>query len=164
MPFTPIHMGVGILVKSVLQKRFSLMMFGWSQIVMDIQPLMVMLTGEGHLHGVTHSYAGAILVAVAAAITGKHLAEFGLKLLGLPDHLPICWRVVFFSSFLGTFSHVLLDSVMHADLQPFAPWNIDNPMLAVISVTYLHWLCLIAAVLGAILYPIIRALSLRRQD
>ncbi len=39
VPFTPIHMGPGMLVKPVLQERFSLMMFGWSQIMMDIQPL-----------------------------------------------------------------------------------------------------------------------------
>jgi len=44
-------MGPGILVKSILQSSFSLMVFGWTQIVMDIQPLIVMITGEGHLHG-----------------------------------------------------------------------------------------------------------------
>ena len=42
MPFTPLHMGPGILIKSLLQGCFSLMVFGWTQIVMDIQPLLVM--------------------------------------------------------------------------------------------------------------------------
>jgi hypothetical protein len=51
MPFTPIHMGPGILIKSLLQGSFSLMVFGWTQIVMDIQPLIVLISGEGHLHG-----------------------------------------------------------------------------------------------------------------
>ena len=41
MPFTPLHMGPGIAVKAVLQGSFSLMVFGWAQIVMDIQPLVV---------------------------------------------------------------------------------------------------------------------------
>ena len=41
MPFTPFHMGPGILIKSLLQGAFSLMVFGWAQIVMDIQPLFV---------------------------------------------------------------------------------------------------------------------------
>lgn len=163
MPFTPIHMGPGMLVKSALQERFSLMMFGWSQIAIDIQPLAVMLTGQGHLHGFTHTYLGAVLVAVGAAITGKHLAEFGLKLFDLPDHLPISWRVAFLSAFIGTFSHVLLDSVMHADLQPFAPWRLDNPFLEYISVSNLHWFCLGAGILGLIVYPIMESVRPRHN-
>ncbi len=51
MPFTPFHMGPGIVVKALLQGSFSLMVFGWAQIVMDIQPLFVLISGEGHLHG-----------------------------------------------------------------------------------------------------------------
>lgn len=51
MPFTPIHMGPGLLIKAVLQSGFSLMVFGWTQIVMDVQPLIVMLYGEGQVHG-----------------------------------------------------------------------------------------------------------------
>lgn len=56
MPFTPFHMGPGILLKALLQGSFSLMVFGWSQIVMDLQPLIAMLTGMGKLHGFTHTY------------------------------------------------------------------------------------------------------------
>ena len=79
MPFTPLHMGPGILIKSVLQGSFSLMVFGWTQIVMDIQPLLVMLTGEGHLHGFTHTYIGATLIALFSALSGKYLAQLGLR-------------------------------------------------------------------------------------
>jgi hypothetical protein len=79
MPFTPVHMGPGIAVKAVMQGSFSLMVFGWTQIVMDIQPLVVMLTG--HLHGFTHTYLGATLIAVFSALTGKYLSELGLALL-----------------------------------------------------------------------------------
>ncbi|MGL4407610.1 MAG: hypothetical protein ACRCTU_04375, partial [Zoogloea sp.] len=84
MPFTPFHMGPGIFVKAILQSSFSLMVFGWTQIVMDIQPLIVMLSGQGHLHGFTHTYIGATLIAVFSAISGKYLSELGLKLLNIP--------------------------------------------------------------------------------
>jgi hypothetical protein len=56
------------------------MVFSWTQIVMDIQPLIVLLSGEGHLHGFTHTYVGAILIAIFAGLTGKYLSEFGLKI------------------------------------------------------------------------------------
>ena len=75
MPFTPIHMGPGILIKSLLQGSFSLMVFGWTQIVMDIQPLIVLISGEGHLHGFTHTYIGAILIAIFA----DHKTSVGFK-------------------------------------------------------------------------------------
>lgn len=158
MPFTPVHMGAGMLVKAGLRERFSLMMFGWSQIVMDIQPLLVMIAGHGHVHGITHTYAGAVVIAVVATITGKHLAEFGLVLLELPQHRPITWRVALSSAFVGTMSHVLLDSVMHADLQPFAPWRGDNPFLGLITVDALHWACFGTGGLGLLLYPVVAAL------
>lgn len=41
-------MGPGLLIKALLQGSFSLLVFGWAQIVMDLQPLLVLLTGEGH--------------------------------------------------------------------------------------------------------------------
>ena len=58
MPFTPLHMGPGIAVKAVMQRQFSLMVFGWSQIVIDLQPLFAMITGKGELHGFSRTYIG----------------------------------------------------------------------------------------------------------
>ncbi len=154
MPFTPVHMGPGMLVKSVLQDRFSLMMFGWSQIAIDVQPMYVMLRGEGHLHGFTHSYLGALLVAMISALTGKHLAAFGLKLFDMADDLPISWGVAILSALVGTLSHVFIDSIMHADLQPYAPYSLANPMLQYISVANLHMWCFGAGVIGFFVYPL----------
>ncbi|NQZ24296.1 MAG: hypothetical protein HRT53_19885 [Colwellia sp.] len=155
MPFTPIHMGPGILIKAMLQSSFSLLVFGWTQIVMDIQPLIVLITGEGHLHGFTHTYVGAVLIAIFTALTGKYLSELGLKLLGISKNenpISIAWWVVFLSAFIGSFSHVLLDSIMHIDVEPFLPFLLDNPLLALISVPMLHKLCLYSGLLGAAIY------------
>lgn len=35
------------------------MMFGWTQIIMDLQPLIVVMTGIGCLQDFTHTYIGA---------------------------------------------------------------------------------------------------------
>lgn len=159
MPFTPIHMGPGILIKSILSGSFSLMVFGWTQIVMDIQPLIVLLSGEGHLHGFTHTYIGATLIAIFAALTGKYLSEFGLKVLGMSKQqnpISIVWWVVFLSAFIGSFSHVLLDSIMHSDVEPFFPFTLDNQFLGLMSVTALHKMCLYSGLVGAAIYYGIR--------
>jgi membrane-bound metal-dependent hydrolase YbcI (DUF457 family) len=154
MPFTPIHMGPGILIKAILQGSFSLMVFGWTQIVMDIQPLITMIVGHGHVHGFTHSYTGAIFIALFSAVSGKYLSQFGLKILHIQtsnaDNIP--WWVCFLSAFIGSFSHVFLDSIMHADLQPFYPFALSNSFLDFISVWALHKACLYAGLIGAVIF------------
>ena len=124
MPFTPFHMGPGIAVKALLQGSFSLMVFGWAQIVMDIQPLLVMISGEGHVHGFSHTYVGATLLSIFSAL----------------------------SAFIGTYSHVLLDSTMHVDVEPLFPFTTDNLLLGLVSVNSLHMFCLYSALVGGTLY------------
>jgi len=154
MPFTPFHMGPGIVVKAILQSSFSLMVFGWAQIVMDIQPLVVMITGEGHLHGFSHTYIGATLLAIFSALSGKYLSEVGLYVLGLNKQwqVKIAWWVSFLSAFIGTLSHVFLDSIMHSDVEPFFPLTTNNEFLGLISVQALHEACLYSALVGGMLY------------
>ena len=155
MPFTPFHMGPGILIKALLQGGFSLMVFGWAQIVMDIQPLVVLLTGEGHLHGFSHTYAGATLLAIFSALSGKYLSELGLKLMDISkknNPIQITWWVAFVSAFIGTYTHVALDSIMHSDVEPFYPLSQANNLLGLISVGELHQFCIYSALVGAAVY------------
>ncbi|MCP3852360.1 MAG: hypothetical protein GY694_19315 [Gammaproteobacteria bacterium] len=164
MPFTPIHMGPGILIKAILQGSFSLMVFGWTQIIMDIQPLLVIITGEGQLHGFSHTYVGATLLAIFSALSGKYLSEFGLKLLGITESgllttdgtkkepINIFWLVAFSSAFIGSYSHVFLDSIMHIDVEPFYPLTLINPFHGFISIEALHKACLYAGLLGTGLF------------
>jgi len=152
VPFTPFHMGPGLLVKALLQGSFSLMVFGWAQIIMDIQPLVVLLTGEGNLHGFSHTYFGATLIGIGSALTGKYAAELGLRIIGQARNLPISWPVAFISALIGSLSHVLLDSVMHADVEPFSPFMLNNPLLGFLTVEALHKFCLYSGLLGAGLY------------
>lgn len=162
MPFTPVHMGPGILIKSLLQGAFSLMVFGWAQIVMDIQPLLVIITGEGHLHGFSHTYVGATLLALAAALSGKYLGEIGLQLLAIGMG-AIRWWVAVLSAFIGTYSHVFLDSIMHADLEPFYPFADHNPLLRIITVAELHKACLYSGLIGSGLYLLL-LLVIRKRN
>lgn len=152
MPFTPLHMGPGLAVKAVMQRKFSLMVFGWSQIVIDLQPLLAMTTGLVELHGFSHTLVGATLVGLLSGATGKHLGELGLRILREPRHLPISWGVSFGSAFIGTYSHVFIDSVMHVDVFPFYPFDLSMPLHAIISLDTLHVLCLALAVLGIVVW------------
>ncbi|MGH1461127.1 MAG: metal-dependent hydrolase [Neptuniibacter sp.] len=121
---------------------------------MDIQPLFVLITGEGHLHGFSHTYIGASLLAILAALSGKYLSQLGLKLLKIsaPRAANIPWWVVFTSAFIGSYSHVFLDSIMHYDVQPFFPIYLSNSFLGMVSVSTLHKICLYSGLIGAAIY------------
>jgi membrane-bound metal-dependent hydrolase YbcI (DUF457 family) len=157
-------MGPGVLFKACLRASFSLMVFGWAQFIMDLQPLLVMITGRGHLHGFSHTYIGAALLAVLSAISGKYLAEFALKLIGLVAYIPISWTVAFISATIGTFSHVLLDSIMHHDLRPFWPISSHNGLLGLLSMPTLHWSCIGTGIVGAMLYCLFGGRPMRRNQ
>lgn len=150
MPFTPIHMGPGIAIKAIAQGSFSLMIFGWTQIVMDVQPLIAIITGHGKLHGFTHTYVGAALVAAVAALSGKRLSEWSLGVIhGKRGTLiPISWPVTIISAIIGAASHVVLDSIMHADMEPLFPFSAANDLLGTLSIAELHRLCFYAGIAG----------------
>jgi len=164
MPFTPLHMGPGLLLKAGLQGWFSLLVFGWTQILIDIQPLIVLLTGQGSLHGISHSYAGATPIAVIAALSGRYAGEFGLRVLHMPGFCPIGWRTVFLSAFIGAYSHVAIDGIMHADMAPLAPFADGRPLYGIVSVDILHFLCLASAVVGAGGYLLVYRLRRQRKQ
>lgn len=154
MPFTPFHMGPGILVKALLQGSFSLMVFGWCQIVMDLQPLIAIVSGEGKLHGFTHTYVGSTLIAIFSAVTGKYLSQWALVIFsnGAQRGINIRWWVAFLSAFIGAYSHVALDSLMHVDIEPLAPFSRSNDLLGLVSVPVLHKFCIYSGLVGAVVY------------
>lgn len=155
MPFTPLHMGPGLLLKALLQGSFSLMVFGWAQILMDIQPLLVMVGGDGQLHGFSHTLAGASLIGGVAIVSGKYLGQLGLRLLGLGGYCPIRWPVAVTSGLLGSYSHVLLDALMHADVELFFPLSDARPLLGLVSYPQLELFCLLAGAIGVVLYLVL---------
>jgi len=131
------------------------MVFGWAQIVMDIQPLFVLLTGVGNLHGFSHTFIGATLLAVLSALSGKYLSETVLKVLGIPNAgrpIIIRWPIAFLSAFIGTYSHVILDSMMHGDIEPYYPFALDNGFLGLITISQIHQVSVYCGAVGALLF------------
>ena len=160
-------MGPGILIKAILQGFFSLIVFGWSQVLMDIQPLLAMLTGKGELHGFSHTYIGATLIAVFCALTGRwiykvsmkmcrqNFTEYQKKLFAVSGNLTT--SVCITSAFIGTISHVLLDSIMHGDVEPFYPIIPTNHLHLLLSIEGLYALCVYAGIAGTVIYLAIRS-------
>lgn len=148
-------MGPAAAFKFVGLDYFSFTLFGLSQILMDLEVLFRMMSGQATLHGFSNTYLGATVIGAAAVLVGKPLCEFCFKLwnVAFPTRwlqvpMKISWPVATGSAFIGTYSHVLLDSIMHADARPWAPFSDANTMHHVISDLNLHRLCLFLGISG----------------
>jgi len=150
-------MGPALLIKAPLQGCFSLMVFGWTQILIDLQPLVVMLSGRGHIHGWTHTYLGATFVGLTGGVTGKYLGQLGLAILSGRRwaEVEIRWWVAILSGLIGSYSHIVLDSIMNRDMRPLAPWSDENELLELVPVRTLHEFCLLCGLLGATIVVVI---------
>jgi len=149
MPFTPVHPGPGLLFKAIGGRHFSFMVFGGAQVLMDIEPLIGIVHGWEVLHGYTHTVPGALLIGAIAGFIGRPVSSFVLKWRRIP-HYPFTWLASFLGAYVGTFSHVLLDAIMHADMSLCWPIASGNKLLGIVSIEALHLACAIAAVIGAI--------------
>lgn len=158
MPFTPFHLGPGALFKAVGGRHFSFMVFGGTQVLMDIEPLIGLIRGWPVLHGYTHTVAGAFPIALAAALIGRPISELVLRMAAV-QHNRISWRAAFAGAFVGSYSHVALDAVMHADMHPWLPLAEGNGLLGIVPLGLLHLLCLGSGIAGM---AAIGALSWRR--
>ena len=154
-------MGPGTAVKAVCGRYFSLTVFGFAQVAIDVEPLVRIIRGDAVLHGFTHTYLGATLIGFASLIFGRPICQFLLDHWRQDPSSPfmnwlrgpprISWPAAMTGAFVGTYSHVFLDSIMHSDMRPFAPLSESNGLLHVISVDMLHLVCVLAGVFGVLL-------------
>ena len=159
MPFTPFHMGAALLVKPMARRRFSVLVFGVSQVLIDVEPLVRILRGDRVLHGWTHTIGGALVIGAVAALVSRAPVNWWLRQLRRspgdagaawlsPD---VGWRAAFLSSWIGTGSHLVFDAVMHADMHPLAPFTLTNPLLGIVPLDVLHLGLVAAGVVGLVL-------------
>jgi hypothetical protein len=113
-------------------------------------------------HKFFHSIIGATIVAVVCATLGKPLCEYGLKLWNnnltpedkrwLGSGIKISHLSAWTGAVIGAYSHLILDSIMHLDIKPLAPFTDENQLLGILGVMELHVLCLILLGAGGIFY------------
>jgi hypothetical protein len=148
MPFTPFHLGPGAVFKAIGGKHFSFMVFGGSQVLIDIEPGLGLIYGWPVLHGWTHTIPGALAIGAIAGVIGRPISEFVLRLLRI-GYPPFTWTASFAGAFLGTFSHIALDALMHADIAPWRPFTAANPWYGLLSMEAVYRGCLVVGLVAA---------------
>lgn len=153
MPFTPFHFGPGAALHALAPRHVSFLAFCAANVVIDVEPLVLMIMDRYPIHAFMHTLPGA---ALGAAVT---VAVFALAWrVAVPLRLPntFGWQdlelpPVIAGSVLGALSQVALDGLMHADMRPLAPFSNANPWLGAVSLQTLHVSCVAAGVVGLVL-------------
>jgi len=171
MPLTPFHFGPGIFIKSLSPKKFSLSTFIVSQIVMDSETAWNIYEGNTRLHTFFHTYLGSNVAAAVSTIgvlLSYRLLQYLKRIISpslatshsknrtsYPSEFqtpPLA--TIIMSSLIGTWSHVLLDSFMHSDMAPFAPFSEANPLLGLVSLNALYMGCVMSGFIGGMIWAI----------
>lgn len=158
MPYTPFHIGPGLLVKAALPRHFSLLVFGMTQIALDLEVLRHMMRQEYPNHTFFHTYLGATLVAATIALLGKPVCRWATQVwnglvAGIPSaHRlaaePPSWLASFTGATFGALSHILLDSIYHPDITPLRPWSDANRLLSLIGSGSVELICVVMGMAG----------------
>ena len=158
MPITPVHLGPALAVKAVAPRYFSFLVFAFTQAAIDSEVAPYVFAGKWPVHGFLHTYLGASLVAAITVVLGRPLLERAIRLWNrlVPRNGKSVFRIepriplVAASSgaLIGGYSHVFLDSFVHSDVRPFAPWSESNALLQVMSADRLVLTCVLLGVLG----------------
>ena len=165
MPFTALHIGPALLVALILYPLLDTPTMLVSSMVLDLEPLMVILLGLPRpLHGTYHSLTVSTPIGVAVAVvmylvrryTSRYMDSFGL-----PQGNEI--RGYLAASLVGVWGHVLLDSFLYGDLSLIYPWR-WNPLLGLLSQRAILNVCLVSFPLTVIIYLLRVTLMTRARN
>ena len=153
MPFTPLHFGPGGLIHAAAPRHVSFLAFAGANVLIDVEPLYFIVTGQDNLHRFLHTYVGATLAALATIA----LLAAALRLAGhvrLPNVFlwqQLTLKPVAIGAVLGAYSHIVFDSVMHADIRPLAPFSQANGLYLLVSIDALEVFCIAAGAVAVAL-------------
>ena len=131
MPFTPFHLGPGLLIGLLLFSYLHLPTFLLASMLPDLEPLHAITACSGcEHHGFWHSFAGASVQAIVLSM-GMILLRKPVERLSELFRVKqnASWKNVLPAAFIGAFLHVLLDSTLYTDMEPFWPSR-ANPFYA----------------------------------
>ena len=164
MPFTPFHLGPALSLGILLRKYIHAPTFILANVILDIEPLLVLLFGLRYpLHGYLHTFIAAIGVGIA----------FGLVMFLLERPMQqLCKRLLLepqatfkksqflIAGVLGAMLHVIFDAPLYYDIKPFYPLTV-NPVYGWASSSEIYRLSAWMGVLGITFYSLLIVWTLR---
>ncbi|MGY5864614.1 MAG: hypothetical protein RTV41_08410 [Candidatus Thorarchaeota archaeon] len=149
MPFTPYHFGPAFLLGILLFPFVDLATIMMAGVIIDLEPIAVLFLNLPYpVHGFFHTYLGASIAALALSAVvypfRTHLNKL-VSLFGL--HQNSSFQHIIAAGFVGTYSHVFLDSLLYTEMNPFFP-IMGNPFLGLFLIEAVYTFCVIVGLVG----------------
>ncbi|MDH5460867.1 MAG: hydrolase [Candidatus Bathyarchaeota archaeon] len=171
MPFTPFHLGPALALGLPTRKYIHAPTFIIANVIVDVEPLVVLFLGSRYpLHGYLHTFLLASLIGLIFGYVMSSAERFFqplFKMLFLETGDKLKLKSFVLAGALGTILHVLLDSPLYTDIQPFYPVIANllyNPALS----SEIYNLCVWLGIVGIAYYAGLLILStykkLMRKD
>lgn len=153
MPFTPYHFGPALLLGILLFPFVDLATIMMAGVIIDLEPIAVLFLNLPYpIHGFFHTYLGASIAALFLSVVVYPLRTHLNKLVSLFGlHQRSSFRHIIAGGFVGTYSHVFLDSLLYAEMNPFFP-IMGNPFLGLFLIEAVYAFCIIAGFAGFAVY------------
>ncbi len=173
MPFTPFHWGLSLLLQACFMFLDPLALFIGS-VIIDIEGIAsIFLFRELNLplHGPFHSFLGATVlgffVGLCSWLFFRSILPFIIEIshIELSFSLPtFSLKLSLISSYIGTFSHILLDAPLYNDMNPWYPiTSIENSFLNIVDGSFIYFFCVICFFVGLSLLFIRYSLKLSEE-
>lgn len=148
VPFTPFHLGPGLLVALPLRRHLDLPTVLVASVAVDARTALVFFgLLDGPLHGPVHTYVGALVLAgVLAAATVLGARRFP-GLARSVSATPGDPRAAAMGGLAGTWLHVTLDAFLYTDMTPLWPLA-GNPLLGLVGGPAVYDACVVAGLAG----------------
>ena len=130
MPFTPYHFGPALFFGLVFFSFIDFPTFLVASVIVDIEPFLVLAFNLDYpLHGFFHSFLGGTLVAILLALLMLKIRDKLTPMLSFfKTEQNFSFKTILVASLSGIYIHILLDSRVYTDIQPFYPTTF-NPLL-----------------------------------
>jgi membrane-bound metal-dependent hydrolase YbcI (DUF457 family) len=167
LPFTPLHLGPALAFGLPLQKYLHAPTFILANVILDIEPLLVMIFGLNYpLHGYAHTFLSAVIVGLLLGCV-MFLIEAPLhplyRTIKLETDKTLKLKSFLIAGVFGTSLHVLFDALIYSEMQPFFPLS-ANPLLTLhLSMYSVYFWCVLLGAFGLIYYGMLLVLPLLKR-
>ncbi len=136
-----------------------------ANVLIDLEVLYYLSRNEPPFHRYLHTYLGGIAMGVVAGLLMFVVVQmvrrvlpadsrWGERLAQTPGRL-LLWQSLLVG-LIGGVSHILLDSLMHEEMNPFWPLAEGNALAGTVSVLALHIALAVIGFFGLIFWLLLR--------
>ena len=152
MPFTPFHLGPGLLIGLIFKQWINIPAILIASIIVDVRATYCLFTGCYPLHGPLHTFLGALILS-SLVIFSIYLFRDRLKSISIFFKIKqdYSFQSIVIGSVIGVWLHVILDAFLYPEMLPFWPVP-GNFFIGIFGNIEIYGFCIMGFVISGMVY------------